>query len=96
MKQLALMLVAAFLLAGCQTTTPKIDSQQLVLIEIPNSLYNCQLPPKPPAAATLTNRQIANYIDILYKRLVECNVNMEKIKLFVEQSKRSLEAKQKK
>lgn len=97
MKKKLIALAAALLLVGCQTTRmPKIEQQQLVVIEIPASLFGCKLPPKPPAPETLTNKQVADYIDVLYKRLVECNVNMNKIKVFVDLSKKSLEAKQKK
>ena len=97
MKKLLIAITAALFLAGCTTTKlPKIETQQLVLIEIPTSLYNCRLPPKPPKAETLTNKEVAEYVDELYKRLVECNINMNKIKVFVDLSKKSLEAKQNK
>lgn len=94
MKKILVAACAAIFLAGCQHTLPKIETQQLVVIEIPASLYNCRLPPKPPKPETLTNKQVAEYIDEIYKRLIECNVNMNKIKVFVDLSKKSLEAKQ--
>lgn len=89
-----LVILSALFIAGCShTASPKIDAKQLVVIDVPSSFLNCPLPPKPPRSETLTNKEVAAYIDTLYKRLVECNINMEKVKTFIEKTKKDLERK---
>lgn len=95
MKLLITSLIALSLIAGCTTTKAPvyIDKSELVIIEPPKSLYNCPLPPKPPRADTLTNRQVVEYIDKVYSALVKCGINMRQIEKFVEDAKKSIKTK---
>jgi hypothetical protein len=98
-KRIIAIIMAASLLSACSLTgnsLSKVDRQQIIVADIPTTFYNCKLPPPPPNPETLTNRQVVNYTNTLYKRLVECNINMDKIKKYVDSYKKNLENKQRK
>lgn len=91
MKRIILIGLSAFVISGCSATT-KIK-HELVLIEPPASLLNCPGLPPTPNSDTLTNQEITEYIEELRRRLIACNVNMNKIDQFIKRTKNTLEQK---
>lgn len=88
MKHFVLVGLSCIALVGCKTTQQPTRTQ-VVLIEPPSALMSCPGVPKPPKASTLTNQQIADYIDKLRYNAAVCSVNMKQIKKYVDEAKKT-------
>ena len=94
MKTIMTCLILLFVLSGCATTTPTvIDQSTVVVITPPETLFNCPQIKKSdiPDADTLTNQEIANFIEKYETNLRTCGINMAKIKEYIVNAKANLE-----
>lgn len=92
MKAIVIAVVAAVLLAGCQST-PKVNIQndRFIVIEPPTALLKCPVAGPVPKFDTLTNKQVADYIDKLYKARNVCAINIQQIKAYIAKAKANVQ-----
>lgn len=88
----ALLVVPLILLlavSGCQNE-PKVVFKEgkVIVIDPPKNLFNCPQLGKIPNPETLTNKQVAEFIEKLYKYHKTCGINMNKIQKYIEQAKK--------
>lgn len=69
--------LALLFLVGCTSTPKKVE---FVSKPIPKTFLNCPKAGDFPDPDTMTNQEIAEFIDSLLKKLKICNINMDKIK----------------
>ena len=80
---------ALLFLSACTTTKPIIrDESKFIIPQPPKALLNCPSAPKVPNSSTLTNSQIASYIDRLYKAHQTCKINMDQLTRYFEEIKK--------
>lgn len=81
-------LVAALLLAGCQTSQqPVVVTTKRVPIDVPVGLFNCPVLKSMPEADNLTERQVAQLIVTLHRNNLTCRNSMDAIRRYVTEVK---------
>jgi hypothetical protein len=85
--RLIVLAVVAMVLSGC-VTTKVVTQYNTIVIDIPPALLNCPQIGSIPSADTLTNQQVADFILKAYKYNKVCHLNMEKIKQFIDETKK--------
>jgi hypothetical protein len=86
MKYLMLIL-SVIVLSACQSASRNLPAIDTVVITPPSTLYNCPQLGKLPDPETLTNQQVADVIEKLYRYNKICGINMNEIRKFVEKAK---------
>lgn len=85
MNKIVIALAAMLCIAGCTTTRTIVNDQsEFVVVRPPSSLFNCPQIGKIPNPATLTNKQVAEFIEKLYKYNKVCKINMDQIRAFID------------
>lgn len=82
--------LAGLTLSGCVTTTQVVTSPQLMVVDIPEVLYQCPVINKFPEWKTLTDRQVANLIVQLQRNNITCATSLKKIREFVKRAKATI------
>jgi hypothetical protein len=79
----AIILALSIMITGCQTTS--VVSTKIVFIEPPAALLNCPQIKKSqiPNAKTATNKQIVEFINLLYKYNKQCGINMDQVRKYI-------------
>jgi uncharacterized protein YcfL len=90
MKKLLLIPLLLFLV-GCQSTQPTLVKDRLVVIDIPQKLYEgCEIIKDFPNWKTLTDPEVAETIVTLYENNVKCYNVVEAIKKHQIKAKRRI------
>lgn len=71
--------------AACQTTQPVRDNTVYVVVEVPETLIQCDKSgiPRPPNSATATNQQTTEYMEKLRKALIKCGVDSKAAREYI-------------
>jgi len=89
--RILLVVLSVLFLASCKTTAV-MDQTKYVTIEIPETLYeSCPDIKTPPNWETLTNQQVINYIDHLYRVASACKISVNAIKAYEQEAKARIE-----
>jgi uncharacterized lipoprotein YajG len=83
------LIAAALILAGCNTTKgPTLITEKRVVVQVPESLYNCPVIQRLPASIEkLTERQIAQMFTTLYRNNITCKNSEAAIKKYLKSVK---------
>lgn len=85
-------LICLLTLAACADPTPEIVTSTKHLVVIPDStMFECPLVTTFPATKTLTDIQVANLVKELYRNNKQCYTNINAIKAFLENAKKTAE-----
>lgn len=90
-KNLVAIILLIPLVSSCTTTRPTvIDQSRTIVISIPEALLKCpQLKSEElPNPETLTNKEVAELIDKLYRSNRTCGINMLQIRAYQEKAKK--------
>lgn len=90
MKSVIVAMILSLLVAACSNTrlTQTLDQTTVTVVNPPKSLYNCPQVGKIPDPETLTNQEVADFIEKLYRYQKICKINIEKIRQYVERANR--------
>lgn len=86
----ALVLVGALALGGCQTTEQVITKTELQVVIPDRTLFNCPSVSY-PKSDTLTDVEVAKLLVSFQRSNAECKRNMNAIKKFLEEAKKTYE-----
>lgn len=84
-------ILAAMLLAGCQTTQSVVKTK-LTVVMPDSALYNCPKIKNLPSVKGLTDVKIAKLILELYKNNVTCANSVEAIQKFLEEAQKTIDS----
>lgn len=89
-------LVLLLTLGGCMTSKvePPVVINRTIVISPPETLFNCPQIGKLPNWETLTNQQLADLIEKLYRYNKICKINMNAIEEYVAKAQAALDAKE--
>ncbi len=88
-KALVAIILTLPLAAGCTTTKSVVlDQSRVVVITVPKNLLDCPQIGKLPNPETLTNKQVAQVIEKLYRYNRTCGINMQQIQDYIEKAKK--------
>ena len=85
----AALILFALPLVNCQTTG-QVSPTRAVVVAPPVNLYKCPNPKK-PKTETLTDSQVAEYINHLYKARATCGASLNSIKNYSNQAVKEVE-----
>ena len=83
-----LVIIAALLLTGCQSTIP---TTRLQVVTPPEQMYDCPIKTKWPNWQTLNDTEVAKTIVELYKNNVRCKNSIDAIKQYLDSAKAQIE-----
>jgi hypothetical protein len=83
-----LVIIAALLLAGCQSTAP---TTKLQVITPPDQMYDCPIKTKWPDYKTLNDTEVAKTVVELYKNNSRCKASVDAIRKFLSNAKARIE-----
>jgi hypothetical protein len=90
-----LVLGAALMTAGCQTTDADIlraaIQNQTVVIVPPDAMFNCPGKPTPPSATGLTDKKVAKYLVRLDRAHTLCFTSMQSLRDYIGQARIRIE-----
>lgn len=91
-RKIILIVAAAIMLAGCQTTEPTVVTTTKYKIIIPaDAMYKCPKIGNLPDPDTLTDLQIAHLLEKLSENNAICRASIEQVKIFLKKSKAQFE-----
>ena len=83
-----LVIIAALLLTGCQSTAP---TTKLQVVTPPDEMYDCPIKTKWPNYKTLNDTEVAKTIVELYKNNSRCKASIDAIQKFLTDAKARIE-----
>ena len=83
-----LVIIAALLLTGCQSTVP---TTRLQVVTPPDEMYDCPIKTKWPNYKTLNDTEVAKTIVELYKNNSRCKASIDAIQKFLTDAKARIE-----
>lgn len=94
LKVLSVLILSLFLF-GCTTTnTPRLVTQELRVVTVPEELFDCPDVGRLPSPDTLTDRQVSTLIINLGRAYRRCADSNNAIKAYIEEAKKQLEGSQ--
>jgi hypothetical protein len=94
MNKLLLLLPVAFLAVGCAASPkPELITTKYKVVMPPEDFYNCPSITKFPNAATLTDEQVGQLLVKLQTSNVKCKRNIEAIRTYLRNAKKTIEGK---
>lgn len=87
-------LLAALVLAGCQTADPTIVTTKLETVRVPEELFDCPVVKSFPKSATLTDAQVSSLLITLTKNNIRCKNSLESIKNYLESAEKTITEQQ--
>ncbi len=85
MKLLLIPLIALGLI-GCAKKSPNLIKEKIVVLQVPESYYNCPTVKSFPNPDKLTDIQVARLIVTLYQNNQTCKNSLEGIKKFIQEA----------
>lgn len=92
MKKLAFVVIPFLLLAGCNSQEPLTVSTQPVVIMPDSRLFECPTVDRLPNPDTLTDADVARLLVQLQTYNVKCKKNIDAIREFLTNAKKTVEA----
>ena len=83
-----LVIIAALLLTGCQSTAP---TTKLQVVTPPDEMYDCPIKTKWPNYKTLNDTEVAKTIVELYKNNSRCKASIDAIQKYLTDAKARIE-----
>ena len=83
-----LVIIAALLLTGCQSTVP---TTRLQVVTPPDEMYDCPIKTKWPNYKTLNDTEVAKTIVELYKNNSRCKNSVDAIRKYLTDAKTRIE-----
>lgn len=90
MKKLAVVMLFALALAGCETTQQVVTTTRLQVVDVPANLYNCPVIKTFPEVKTLTDVQVGRLIVQLEKNNVTCRNSLDAIRSYLAAAKKTV------
>lgn len=92
MRKLIAPLLALMLMACAETNVIRSTQNQVVMP--PTEYFRCETVSSFPTIETLTDIQVANLLVNLYQNNRECRLNIQAIRAYLEEAKRTIETQQ--
>ena len=83
-----LVIIAALLMAGCQSTVP---TTKLQVVTPPDQMYDCPIKKQWPNWKTLNDTEVAKTVVELYKNNTRCKASVDAIRKFLTDAKTRIE-----
>ena len=83
-----LVIIAALLLTGCQST---VTTTRLQVVTPPDEMYDCPIKTKWPNYKTLNDTEVAKTIVELYKNNSRCKASIDAIQKYLTDAKTRIE-----
>lgn len=84
-------LAATLALGACQTTEPTVvESRTFTVPEVPEALWNCPVLTAFPEVKTLTEKQVARLIVVLYRNNLTCSASLQSVRTFLDHARKTV------
>lgn len=90
MKSLLCVVALGLLVSGCATDSVRPGVVNTIVIQAPANLYKCPYPKKPDLK-NLSDSQVADYINRLYKARATCRASLKSIESYSDRAAKQVE-----